>query len=367
MPALTRRSVPLLLPMTDLTALRERVRRLAEDRPGVYRMLDQGGRVLYVGKARRLRTRLLSYFRANYPEDKAARVLHAASDLAWDISPSEFAAHLTELRQIRQSRPPFNVQMNRRRSVTFAVVSADPAPRITAGIAADRDGTRSYGPLPSPARLREALRVLNDLLGLRDCAERMPMMFAGQGDLFEAPRTAACLRYDFGTCSGPCAGHVTEEEYRRRVDAGVAFLEGRAIHPVDRVVSAMTGSAERGDFEGAARWREKFEHLEWLLATTTRARAAIELLTFVYRDPGSHGDDRAYLIRRGMVRATFPWPATPIEREAFRGVVAEELAQPAPAVGPVPAATIEETLLLMAWFRKHPEALRRTTTLESWV
>lgn len=367
MPAVTARGAPLLLPMTDLAALRERVRRLAEDRPGVYRMLDQAGHVLYVGKAKRLRTRLLSYFRASYPEDKAARILHAASDLAWDVSPSEFAAHLAELRQIRQFRPPFNVQMNRRRSVAFAVVSSDPAPRITAGPAADREGTRCYGPLPSPGRLREALRVLNDLLGLRDCAARMPMLFAGQGDLFEAPRSAACMRYDFGTCSGPCAGRVTEADYRRRVEGAVAFLEGRAIQPVDRVVAAMSGLAEQGDFEGAARWREKFEHLEWLLATTTRARAAIELLTFVYRDPGSHGDDRAYLIRHGMVRASFPWPATPIEREAFRGVVAGELAQPAPAAGPVPAATIEETLLLMAWFRKHPEALRRTTTLESWV
>jgi excinuclease ABC subunit C len=136
---------------------------------------------------------------------------------------------------------------------------------------------------------------------------------------------------------------------------------------VDRVVAAMSEQAERGEFEVAARWREKFEHLEWLLATTTRARAAIELLTFVYRDPGSHGDDRAYLIRHGSVRATFPWPATPIEREAFQGVVAGELARPASVAGPIPAATLDETLLILAWVRKHPAALRRTTTLERWI
>ena len=81
-------------------------------------------------------------------------------------------------------------------------------------------------------------------------------------------------------------------------------------------------AADRGEFEAAARWRERFEALEWLIAATTRARAALELLTFVYRDPGLHGDDKAYLIRRGSVRACYPWPATPIEREAFRGVVA---------------------------------------------
>jgi len=356
----------LLLPMTDLPALKERVRALAEDRPGVYRMLDQSGRVLYVGKAKKLRTRLLSYFRASYPEDKGARILHASSDIAWDVVPSEFAAHLTELRQIRQTRPAYNVQMNRRRNVAFAVVSGGAAPRITVGSGSDSEEVRCYGPMLSPGRLREALRVLNDLLGLRDCAARMPMVFAGQGDLFGEPMSAACMRHAFGTCSGPCAGHVTEAEYQRQVEAGVAFLEGRAIAPVDRVIAAMAHQAERGEFEAATRWREKFEHLEWLLGATTRARAGIEFLTFVYRDPGSHGDDRAYLIRNGTVRATFPWPATPIEREAFQAVVRDELARPATVAGPVPAGNLDEMLLIMSWFRRHPEALRRTSTLESW-
>ncbi|MFN2317385.1 MAG: hypothetical protein ABR602_11960, partial [Gemmatimonadales bacterium] len=238
---------------------------------------------------------------------------------------------------------------------------------ITAGPGSDRSDFRSYGPISSPGHLKEALRVINDLLGLRDCAEKMPIAFAGQGDFFDAPKNAGCLRHDLGMCAGPCAGRVTEEEYRRRVESGVAFLEGRAIHPLDRVISAMTEQAERGEFEAAARWREKFEQLEWLLAATTRARSAVELLTFVYRDPGSHGDDRAYLIRRGTVRTSYPWPASPIEREAFTAVVAAELGRAEHLVGPLPAATLDETLLLMSWFRKHPEALRRTTTLESWV
>ena len=84
----------LLLPIIDLTALRRRVKLLAENRPAVYRMVDAAGRVLYVGKARRLRARLMTYFRASYPDDKAARILHAAHDIQWDYQPSEFAALL---------------------------------------------------------------------------------------------------------------------------------------------------------------------------------------------------------------------------------------------------------------------------------
>ena len=78
-----------------------------------------------------------------------------------------------------------------------------------------------------------------------------------------------------------------------------------------------------GAFELAARWREKFEHLEWLVAATSRARTALDLLTFVYRDPGDYGDDRVYLVRQGVVQASFPYPATPIEHEAFCAVVAD--------------------------------------------
>ena len=355
------------IPSTDLEQLRRRVRALAENRPAVYRMVDSAGRIIYIGKAKRLRTRLLSYFRAEYPEDKAARILYAANDIAWDYVPSEFAAYLGELRQIRRYRPHFNHRGNVTRRAVLIKVSGGPAPRVYAGASVARDDLRCYGPFPSLGRTLEAVRSLNDLLGLRDCAATMPAVFAGQRDLFDQPRQAACLRHQFGFCTGPCAGFVSEGEYRRRVETAVAFLEGRTIQPLDRVIGAMQEAAGAARFELAARWRERFEQLEWLLAATSRARTAVDLLTFVYHDPGLFGDDRAYLVVQGAVRASFPFPVTPIEREAFRGVVAEAAERPLPAPGPLPLDAIDEILLLMAWFRAHPEALRRTTPLPEWV
>ena len=147
----------------------------------------------------------------------------------------------------------------------------------------------------------------------------------------------------------------------------MAFLEGRTIQPIDRVVTEMQEAAAAARFELAARWREKFEQLEWLLAATSRARSARDLLSFVYRDPGEFGDDRVYLVRQGVVRAGFPFPATPIEREAFRAVVAEETARPVESSGPLPLESLDEILLLMSWFRAHPEALRRTTPYADWL
>jgi excinuclease UvrABC nuclease subunit len=160
---------------------------------------------------------------------------------------------------------------------------------------------------------------------------------------------------------------VSEWEYRLKVETAAAFLEGRTIQPIDRVVRAMQEAATEARFEVAARWREKFEQLEWLLAATSRARSARDLLSFVYRDPGEFGDDRAYLVRQGVVRAAIPFPATPIEREAFRAVVAEEAARPVESSGPLPLESLDEILLLMSWFRAHPEALRRTTPYADWL
>lgn len=355
------------LPSTDLDQLHRRVRALAENRPAVYQMFDGTGRVLYVGKAKRLRTRLLTYFRASYPDDKAARILYAASEIRWDYVPSEFAAYLGELRQIRKYRPHFNHKCNHTRRCVLIKVAGGPAPRVYGGCTVAREDMRCYGPFQSMARMLEAVRTLNDLLGLRDCAASMPVVFAGQGDLFAEPRQAGCMRHDFGFCSGPCAGLVEERDYRRRVETAMAFLEGRTIRPIDQVVAAMQEAANNAQFELAARWRSKFEQLEWLLAATSRARTAIDLLTFVYRDTGDLGDDRVYIVRRGVVRASFPYPATPIEHEAFRAVMAEEMRQPVAPTGPLPLDSIDEVLLLMAWFRAHPEALRRTTPYEQWM
>jgi excinuclease ABC subunit C len=355
------------LPSTDLDQLLRRVRSLAENRPAVYRMFDATGRVLYVGKAKRLRTRLLTYFRASYPDDKAARILYAASEIQWDYVPSEFAAYLNELRQIRKFRPYFNHKANRTRRSALIKIAGGPAPRVYGGGALAREDVRCYGPFPSNSRMLEAVRTLNDLLGLRDCPSKMPVVFAGQGDLFETPRQAGCMRHEFGFCTGPCAGLVAEQEYRRRVETAMAFLEGRTIQPMDRVISAMQQASEAAEFELAARWREKFEQLEWLLASTSRARSAIDLLTFVYRDPGEFGDDRVYLLKRGVVQASFPYPATPIEHEAFRGVVAQEVARSDGPAGPLPLESIDEVLLMMSWFRAHPDALRRTTKYEQWM
>jgi excinuclease ABC subunit C len=362
---MSRRALSLALTDEARARLRRRVAALAEQRPAVYRMIDAGGRVIYVGKAKRLRARLLSYFRARYPDDKGARILAAARDITWDYVPSEFAAYLTELRLIQRHHPPFNVRMKHARRLAFVRISEGAAPKVFVVQRSGDGDARHYGPFRAGERLDEAVRVLNLELGLRDCALNMPVIYREQGDLFGATRRAACIRYELGTCTGPCGGFVTQAEYRARVDLAAAFLEGRAIAPLDRVIDAMGRASRAASYEQAARWRDKFDALEWLFAEGNRMRVAIDALSFVYTDPGAFGDERSYIIRRATVRASAPAPRTPIEHEAFRALLAEHTA-PEPATGPLPAESIEEMVLLLSWFRRHPGAVRRTVGLDDW-
>jgi excinuclease ABC subunit C len=174
------------------------------------------------------------------------------------------------------------------------------------------------------------------------------------------------LRHELGTCTGPCGGFVTETEYRRRVAAATDFIEARGTQPLDRVIEEMTTASDRDQFERAAWWRDKFDVLTWLLSACTRAHAALESLSFVYTDSGVYGDDRAYVIRRATVRAAAPAPHTPIEIEAFRSLVAEH-AGSEPETGPIPPTALDETLLVLSWFRRKPGALRRTVPLAEWL
>ena len=161
---------------------------------------------------------------------------------------------------------------------------------------------------------------------------------------------------------------MAELDYRRRIDTAAAFLEGRTVQPIDRAIVAMQDAAVARHFERAARWRERFEQLEWLLAATARSRAAVDLLTFVYRDPGDFGDDRAYLVRQGVVarRVSLPHDADRA-RSAFARSWPMKRREPIPPAARCRLESIDEILLMTAWFRAHPDALRRTTPFGDWM
>ncbi len=334
-------------------------------RPGVYRMISPDGEILYVGKAKNLRTRLLGYFRAAFPAEKSARIVREAGKIEWDYHPSEFAALLSELRMIKRYRPRLNVMMKRdARHFAFIRITMGAAPKfmVVRGAGNDEHGTY-FGPFHGAWQLEEALRELNDVLGLRDCRIDMPIHFADQPELPVAPpRTPGCIRHEIGKCLGPCVAGVTQRQYRTRFKAARDYLEGRHDSPAETLRAAMEESSERLEFERAAQLRDKMLRLESLREQFERLRFAVESLSFVYHVPGHGGEDRAYVIRRGRVRAELPAPQNADERSALAARASEVFAPSEAKSTTVPAHEVDELMLLSSWFRKFPAELERTVS-----
>jgi excinuclease ABC subunit C len=344
--------------------MRVHVRDSADDRPGVYRMLSSDGEVVYVGKSKKLRTRLLSYFRCSYPEDKGARILRDAERIEWEYMPSEFAALLEELRSIKRYRPRFNVAMKRDgRNYCFIKIVNTGAPKLTVVRGPGQDDTAAYyGPFMGAMGVSEAVRELNDVLGLRDCANDQRMHFADQAELFDSfPRTPGCIRFEVRKCLGPCVGGCTVHQYDSRFAMARAFLDGSDDGPMTTLRSEMEAASDRLEFERAATLRDKLARLEALRGQFGRLRFAVETLSFVYTVPGLDGDDRVYLIRRGRVRAEHARPTTASDAMRLMSSINEVFGNQEPVSAQLPTHEIDELLLLSSWFRRFPGELQRTS------
>ena len=346
----------------QLAIMRSTVRDGAADRPGIYRMLSSDGEVLYVGKSKRVRSRLLSYFRCAYPEEKGARILRSADKIEWEYTPSEFAALLQELRLIKRFRPRYNVAMKRDgRNYAFIKLTKGAAPKllVVRGPTGE-DADIYYGPFVGALRVGEALRELNDALMLRDCRTDMKMFFSDQTELFQLARTPGCIRHEIGKCLGPCVGGCSAGQYDERVALARAFLDGSDDSPINLLKTQMELLSAELEFERAAVYRDKVERLEALRAQFGRLRFAVENLSFVYTVPGHEGEDKVYLIRRGVVRAEVAKPRSSKDRRTMRQLVDDIFSQPASPSAQVPTHEIDELLLLSSWFRRFPQEMKRT-------
>ncbi|MFP4622616.1 MAG: nuclease [Gemmatimonadota bacterium] len=343
---------------TPARALREHVRAHAENRPGVYRMLGPGRQVLYVGKSIRLRSRLLSYFRADRGE-KAAEILGFTERLEWDEHANEFAALLEEFREIRRIRPPFNVQHKKERAVCFLRIPREPAARVLATTRPVDDGSEYFGPVLGAERARSAVRVLVDALELRDCPATTPLRFADQGDLFDTDHQPLCPRADFRRCLAPCAAGCTEREYGARLDVARSFLRGESDAPLDGLQRQLERAVGRWLFEYAAVVVERMEALRGLRVSLLRMERALDSLTGIYRVAGHQGDDRVYLLARGLVRAELPAPRDRVARRALHRRIDRLLAAPPPTPARIGGDGLAEMLLVERWFRRRPGEHRR--------
>jgi excinuclease ABC subunit C len=316
-------------------------------------MIDDRGRIVYVGKAKNLRSRLLSYFRTNSRDPKAGKIIQHTRTLVWEQTGDELAALLRELELIQSLRPRFNVLgLPGLQSHHYICIGKSPA--AYAYVSTNPTGKEQgiYGPLVKRYKSEEVVRRLNDWFKLRDCPQTVRMAFADQPELFPEYRAAKCMRFELQTCTGPCAGACSRKQYAVGVRGAKAFLDGRDRTMLKEVKELMERAASALEFEKATAMRDRLQAFEWLDARLTLLRQARNKNSFVYPLVGADGCERWYLIHRGQIRAAC---YAPIGEEAFRST-AELLSSvfvDRPEAVVLAEGVVDSVLLVAAWFRKH--------------
>ena len=224
------------------------------DSPGVYLWKDADGKVLYVGKAKRLRSRVRSYFASDHPASPKTRgLVRNVQDLETIVVPTEAHALILEANLIKEYRPRFNIALKDDKNYPYIKVTVqEPYPRVFVTRRLQSDGARYFGPYTDVGRMRQALNVVKRIFTVRSCNYDMPR---------EMPERA-CLDFAIKRCKAPCIGNQSLEDYRAMVDEVTVFLDGKTDEVVRRISARMEEASERLDFERAGELRDALRHLQ---------------------------------------------------------------------------------------------------------
>ncbi|WP_145053533.1 hypothetical protein [Lignipirellula cremea] len=344
----------------DRAVTRAEIRREFPQAPGVYGMLDNDRRLVYVGMSTNLRSRVVSYFYepADGLEVKQYRISLASHSLVWEPSGHELTAQLRELELIRRFAPRFNAKGRPGRvRVGYIYLTTEEAPRFRIARSAPRGCVYQWGPVTWSKRTTKAVDCLNLQFQLRDCASSTPMHYADQLDLFNDPLRAGCLRGEIAGCLAPCAGGCSRAAYRRQIDAARAFLDGQDSHTLPNLARDMQDAAGRQLFERAARLRDAHQNLELLSALTRQARNAAQQ-RFIY--PLAQEQKTVWhVIRDGRMEAAIEEPQAANQARAALEIlerVYEKTARPET----IEAGDFPFLQMIGGYFRRRPEELAKT-------
>jgi excinuclease ABC subunit C len=315
-------------------------------------MLDRKGRMIYVGKAKSLRARLLSYFRES-SDPKAGKIIAATRTLLWEPAHDEFAALLRELELIQRFRPRMNVlgQPDRERLV-YLCLGREPAQLYFSRTPNGQD-LATYGPFRGIGSLAEAARQVNLQFGLRDCPNTTRFHFADQPRLFDGELSARCLRHELGTCLAPCAGFCTRSRYRSAVKKAKLFLDGTDTSLLSELEQAMRQAAAAFRYEQAQALKSKWDLLTGLQRRLHFLRDAREQSSFVYPLAHAEGPRRWYLIKQGEVQGVVPEPVDAESAARALSSIQDCYAHHLPLLQR--RHQLDSILIVTAWFRKYPE------------
>ncbi len=215
-------------------------------RPGVYRMIDSTGTVIYVGKAKNLKKRVSSYFRKTGLTSKTRVMVAQIAHIETTVTHTENEALILENNLIKELMPRYNILLRDDKSYPYLFISGDEFPRLSLHRGAKRKVGKYFGPYPSAGAVRESLNLLQKLFPVRQCEES-----------YYQNRSRPCLQYQIKRCTGPCVGLVSEEDYKKDVEHTIMFLEGKNQQVMDDLTEEMEQASQNLEFEHAAAVRDK--------------------------------------------------------------------------------------------------------------
>ena len=235
------------------TSVAQKLPHLPES-PGVYLWKDAEGVVLYVGKAKRLRSRVKSYWAQDHLSSPKTRgLMRKVRDLDTIVVSSESHALILEATMIKEYHPRFNIALRDDKSYPYIKVTVqEPFPRVIVTRRLQDDGARYFGPYTDVGGMRRAMNVVNRIFTVRSCHYNLPK---------EAPERP-CLDYFIKRCKAPCVGYQNMDDYRAMIDGVMWFLDGRTGDVIRHVRERMLEASERLDFERAGELRDSLRHLE---------------------------------------------------------------------------------------------------------
>ncbi len=222
-------------------------------RPGVYQMFDNLGELLYVGKAKNLKNRVGSYFRARGLSAKTVALVNKIARIEVTVTNSETEALLLEHNLIRTNKPPYNILLRDDKSFPYIYLSDGDWPRLSIHRGPRKAKGRYFGPYPNAGAVRQSLEFLQKVFQVRQCE-----------DSYFRNRTRPCLQYQIGRCLGPCADRVASDVYSEAVEDTVKVLNGKSQTVTQELVERMESASMSLEFEKAAEYRDRINYLRHL-------------------------------------------------------------------------------------------------------